>query len=161
MATSSKTDLFVFGAHGHKPLHEHVTPHKVALLALIYEYCELKKRNMPMSVIEMGCESPGYQKFTETEKRDFMTTILKLLQVNVFCITNDIVRYVRLFIGLKKEANISNNAGFSDCLASDYQGSILQCCFLQSPDLSLKELLEQVQTILKPTLMDNFTDRSV
>lgn len=98
----------MFGAHGHKPLHEHVTPHKVALLALIYEYCELKKRNMPMSVIEMGCESPGYQKFTETEKRDFMTTILKLLQ---------------------------------------------------SPDLSLKELLEQVQTILKPTLMDNFTDR--
>lgn len=56
-----------------------------------------------MSVIEMGCESPGYQKFTETEKRDFMTTILKLLQVNVFCITKDIVCKVIYWIEKRSE----------------------------------------------------------
>lgn len=109
MATSSKTDLFVFGAHGQKPLHEHVTPHKMALLSLIFEYCEMKKRDAAPQIVAIG-QLPGYmcQKFTETEKRDFMTSILRLLQ---------------------------------------------------SPDLSLKELLDQVQTILQPTLLDNFTDR--
>lgn len=78
MSQSSK-DLFIFGAHGRKTVRELVTPHKVSLLALIYEYCQTKK-SVPLVLMGQthGGETTPQE---EREKKDFMITILHLLQV--------------------------------------------------------------------------------
>jgi hypothetical protein len=72
------TDLFSFGKS--KNLLEQVTPHKMALLVLIREYCivrgKMKGRHFPV-----GHEPEIDIKLAEKEMRDFMTTMLKLLQV--------------------------------------------------------------------------------
>lgn len=106
----SQTELLRFGPVGKMgPTHkEQVTPHKISLLVLIYEYCELKKKqNQPFIFGQSNTLDPE-ERISESEKRDFMTLILKLLQ---------------------------------------------------SPDLSLKELLNQTQNILKPKIFDEFLDR--
>ena len=76
-----QTDLFTFGPFGKKPLKEQVTPHKISLVVLIQEYCSLKEddstRPEPLS---FGNDKPT-PKITEREKRNFMVTILQLLQV--------------------------------------------------------------------------------
>lgn len=106
----SQTELLRFGPVGKTgPTHkEQVTPHKISLLVLIYEYCELKKKqNQPFIFGQSNTLDPE-ERISESEKRDFMTLILKLLQ---------------------------------------------------SPDLPLKELLNQTQNILKPKIFDEFVDR--
>lgn len=106
MASSAHTDLFTFTPYGKKPLKEQVTPHKIALLTLVYEYCELKRAQIDI-LPDFGAQ-PKDSNISEREKRDFMTTALKLLQ---------------------------------------------------SPDLSLKELTEQLPPILKPQHYDAFLAR--
>lgn len=104
-----QTDLLRFGLAGKINLtsKEQVTPHKISLLVLIFEYCELKrKQNQPFIFGQNPL--PPEERISENEKRDFMTLILKLLQ---------------------------------------------------SPDLTLKELLSQTQHILKPKMFDEFMDR--
>lgn len=111
MATPSapaQTDLFTFGPCGKKPLKEQVTPHKLSLLILIQEYCELKKKNLP-TVVTFGQDNlSDPNRLSESEKFHFMTTILHLLQ---------------------------------------------------SPDFSLKELLDNVRNILKPQHYDAFCEK--
>jgi anaphase-promoting complex subunit 5 len=105
----SQTDLLRFGPLGKTNLthKEQVTPHKISLLVLIYEYCELKKKQNPTFIFGQNVLDPE-ERISENEKRDFMTLILKLLQ---------------------------------------------------SPDLSLRDLLDQTQSILKPKIFDEFMDR--
>ena len=73
------TDLFSFGVS--KNLKEQVTPHKMALLVLIKEYCivrgKMKGRNFVLNQ-EPEVEAMN---LSEREMRNFMTTVLKLLQV--------------------------------------------------------------------------------
>ncbi|XP_048245886.1 anaphase-promoting complex subunit 5-like isoform X1 [Haliotis rufescens] len=64
-------DLFIFDPHGRKPLKEQVTPHKLSLLVLVYGYQQMLKESQ---------EEMDAVVFTEREKRDFMTSILDLLQ---------------------------------------------------------------------------------
>ncbi|KAJ8300146.1 hypothetical protein KUTeg_021665 [Tegillarca granosa] len=78
MASSAHTDLFTFTPYGKKPLKEQVTPHKIALLTLVYEYCELKRAQIDI-LPDFGAQ-PKDSNISEREKRDFMTTALKLLQ---------------------------------------------------------------------------------
>lgn len=106
---SQTTDLLRFGPLGKMNLtsKEQVTPHKISLLVLIYEYCELKKKQNQPFIFGQNVLDPE-ERISENEKRDFMTLILKLLQ---------------------------------------------------SPDLSLRDLLDQTQSILKPKIFDEFTDR--
>ncbi|XP_041368923.1 anaphase-promoting complex subunit 5-like [Gigantopelta aegis] len=63
-------DLFTFNPLGKKVQKEQVTTHKLSLLVLVYEYQQQKKPPDPLD--------PPI--FSETEKRDFMTTLLDLLQ---------------------------------------------------------------------------------
>ncbi|XP_061189675.1 anaphase-promoting complex subunit 5-like [Saccostrea echinata] len=107
--TDSQTELLRFGPVGKPTLtyKEQVTPHKISLLILIYEYCELKKKQNQPFIFGQSTLVPE-ERISENEKRDFMTLILKLLQ---------------------------------------------------SPDLSLKDLLDQTQHILKPKIFDEFMDR--
>ena len=73
------TDLFSFGVS--KNLKEQVTPHKMALLVLIREYCIVrgKMKGRPF-VVNQEPEMEALN-LSEKEMRDFMTTMLKLLQV--------------------------------------------------------------------------------
>ena len=79
---ATQTDLFTFGPFGKKPLKEQVTPHKISLVVLIQEYCSLKEddstRPEPLS---FGDDKPT-PRITEREKRNFMVSILQLLQVS-------------------------------------------------------------------------------
>ena len=81
---ASQTDLFTFGPFGKKPLKEQVTPHKISLVVLIQEYCSLKEddstRPEPLS---FGADKPT-PRITEREKRNFMVSILQLLQVSAY-----------------------------------------------------------------------------
>ena len=81
--TSSQSDLFTFGPFGKKPLKEQVTPHKISLVVLIQEYCSLKEEDSSRpDSLSFASEKPAV-KITEREKRNFMVTILQLLQVRV------------------------------------------------------------------------------
>ncbi|KAL3872067.1 hypothetical protein ACJMK2_040023 [Sinanodonta woodiana] len=80
MTADAQTDLFTFGLANKKPLKEQVTPHKLALLVLINEYSVIKKaENLAPNVFALDEREP-VMTFTETEKRNFMITILQLLQ---------------------------------------------------------------------------------
>ena len=59
-----------------------VTPHKMSVIVLIQEYCSLKKVETP--TLSSSNESSLEIKFTEKEKRNFMITILQLLQVSSY-----------------------------------------------------------------------------
>ncbi|XP_052222567.1 anaphase-promoting complex subunit 5-like isoform X3 [Dreissena polymorpha] len=58
---------------------EQVSPHKISLIVLIHEYCMLRKPVTTQSVFSDN-DSDTEVKFSEREKRDFMVTILQLLQ---------------------------------------------------------------------------------
>lgn len=77
--TASQNDLFTFGPFGKKPLKEQVTPHKLSVMVLIQEYCNMKKVHTHVFTSE---DSSIEIKFTEREKRNFMVTILQLLQTS-------------------------------------------------------------------------------
>ena len=80
---TSQSDLFTFGPFGKKPLKEQVTPHKISLVVLIQEYCSLKEEDSSRpDSLSFASEKPAV-KITEREKRNFMVTILQLLQVSV------------------------------------------------------------------------------
>lgn len=82
MAANQLKDLFIFGPFGKKPLKEQVTPHKIALMVLIHEYIAMRRRQKPVVFIGFGAQDTTTEdKFKEREKRDFMTSILKLIQV--------------------------------------------------------------------------------
>lgn len=81
MAGNHQKDLFTFGPFGKKPLKEQVTPHKISLMVLVHEYTEMRRRQKPTVFVGFGSQdSGGEDKFKEREKRDFMTSILKLIQ---------------------------------------------------------------------------------
>jgi len=83
MTGNHQKDLFTFGPFGKKPLKEQVTPHKISLMVLVHEYIEMRRRQKPTVFVGFGSQdSGGEDKFKEREKRDFMTSILKLIQVN-------------------------------------------------------------------------------
>ena len=90
MATTS--DLFSFDLSGKTQVKEQVTPRKISLLALIYEYCELKKKQTIVDEIEdvdrefmtVIPSLKDMDRLTEDLKRDFVTVILELLQVFVW-----------------------------------------------------------------------------
>ncbi|ESP01711.1 hypothetical protein LOTGIDRAFT_238189 [Lottia gigantea] len=67
------SDLFTFNTYGRQPLKEQVTPHKLSLLVLIHKY-QLLRGKIPDEDIE------DVVYFTEKEQRDFMLTLLELLQ---------------------------------------------------------------------------------
>ncbi|XP_076090764.1 anaphase-promoting complex subunit 5-like [Mytilus galloprovincialis] len=108
-ASNHQKDLFIFGPFGKKPLKEQVTPHKISLMVLIYEYIEMRRRHKPPVFVGFGAQdTTSEEKFKEREKRDFMTSILKLIQ---------------------------------------------------SPNMTLKDLTDQVQPILKQTHYEIFAER--
>lgn len=76
MATQS--DLFTLGPFSRKPLKEQVTPHKMSVIVLIQEYCSMKR----VESSSLSDDSSLEIKFTEKEKRNFMITILQLLQTS-------------------------------------------------------------------------------
>jgi hypothetical protein len=52
-------------------------------MVLVHEYIEMRRRQKPTVFVGFGSQdSGGEDKFKEREKRDFMTSILKLIQVN-------------------------------------------------------------------------------
>lgn len=78
--TSSQPDLFSSGGFSQKSLKEQVTPHKISLVVLIQEYCQLKEDELSQQEsLSFTSEKPGMN-ITEREKRNFMVTILQLLQ---------------------------------------------------------------------------------
>ncbi|KAK3088849.1 hypothetical protein FSP39_024561 [Pinctada imbricata] len=84
---ASSSDLFSFGLMGRKQMKEQVTPHKISLLALIYQYCELKKKQTIVDEIEdvdkdfmTNSGLKENERLTEELKSDFITVILELLQ---------------------------------------------------------------------------------
>ncbi|XP_064650104.1 anaphase-promoting complex subunit 5-like isoform X2 [Lineus longissimus] len=72
------TDLFSFGVG--KNLMEHVTPHKMALLVMIREYCIVRGKMKGRHFLVNQEPEVDDIKLSEKEMRDFMTTMLKLLQ---------------------------------------------------------------------------------
>ncbi len=70
-------DLFIFDPHGKRALKEQVTPHKLSLLVLVYGYQQMRTEAQ---------EDMKEAVFTEREKRDFMTSVLDLLQVHLITI---------------------------------------------------------------------------
>ncbi|KAK6195948.1 hypothetical protein SNE40_001269 [Patella caerulea] len=74
----SGTDLFTFNTFGKRPMKEQVTPHKLSVLILVHKYQTLR---LP-TILHEGLMDDSLEEivFTENEKRDFMTTILDLLQ---------------------------------------------------------------------------------
>ena len=80
--TSSQPDLFSYGGSSQRSLKEQVTPHKISLVVLIQEYCQLKEDELSQQEsLSFTSDKPGL-KITEREKRNFMITILQLLQVS-------------------------------------------------------------------------------
>lgn len=108
-ANNQQKDLFTFRPFGRKPLKEQVTPHKISLMVLVHEYIEMRKKQQKTGAFVFNVQSnSGEEKFKEREKRDFMTSILKLIQ---------------------------------------------------SPDMTLKDLTDQVQPILKQSHYEIFNER--
>jgi hypothetical protein len=92
MTGNHQKDLFTFGPFGKKPLKEQVTPHKISLMVLVHEYIEMRRQQKPTVFVGFGSQdSGGEDKFKEREKRDFMTSILKLIQVNFTYICHGLI----------------------------------------------------------------------
>lgn len=74
----TQNDLFTLGPFGQKPLKEQVTPHKMSVIVLIQEYSTMKRAENTT----LGDDSTLEIKFSEKEKRNFMITVLQLLQAS-------------------------------------------------------------------------------
>ncbi|CAH1785514.1 unnamed protein product [Owenia fusiformis] len=104
------TNLFVLGYRDKPALKEHVTPHRIALVTLIREYCAVKQKAIELKSQVMTSDEMDMWEYTEKEKRDFMITTLELLQC---------------------------------------------------PDMELKSLMNKVQEISKPKMLEYFIHRLI
>lgn len=79
---SSGSDLFMFEPASKRPSKEQVTSHKVALLALLYEFLNAyeKKSQIPEQY-RQNLELSVEMDFTDYEVKAILTLILELYQV--------------------------------------------------------------------------------